>query len=219
MFNNKIFYYLCHNKIIMAEELQDTESKIKDAAKKVFLKQGYDGTKVRQIAEEAGVNIALVNYYFRSKDQLFKSIYLETFKEFLGRMVVMVNEPTPLEVKIWKIVDRYTDFILDNPLLPTFILSEHRQDGAGFFKDLNVKGIIESSYFRKQLLEEVEKGTIRTVDPLQVFFTIMSNVIFPVMAKPILSYVGSLDETDFRQFMETRKQLIPEMIMAYLRQV
>lgn len=203
----------------MGEELQDTESKIKEAAKKVFLKQGYEGAKIRQIAEEAGVNIALVNYYFRSKDQLFKSIYLETFREFLGKMATMLNEETPLEVKIWKIVDRYTDFILENPLMPMFVLSEHRQDKADMFKELNVKGIIEGSFFRKQLLAEAEKGQIRAIDPLQVIFTIMSNIIFPVMAKPVLAYVGTLDEAGFKQFMETRKQLIPEMVMSYLRQV
>ena len=203
----------------MEEAEQDTESKIKEAAKKVFLQQGFDGAKIRQIAEEAGVNIALVNYYFRSKDQLFKSIYIETFKEFMGKMAVLINEETPLEVKIWKIVDRYTDFILANPLMPMFILSEHRQDGAGFFKEMNVKGIIEGSFFRRQLLEEAEKGHIRAIEPLQVIVIMMSNIVFPIMAKPILSYVGSLDDTGFRQFMETRKQLIPEMVMAYLRQV
>ncbi len=203
----------------MAEETQDTELKIKNAARKVFLEQGYEGAKIRQIADEAGVNLAMVNYYFRSKDLLFKSIYLDTFREFLGRMVIMLNEETPLEVKIWKIVDRYTDFITENPLLPLFVLSEQRQGGLAFFKELNVKGIVESSFFRKQLLAEAEKGHIRTVDPLQVIVTILSNVVFPIMAKPIVSYVGALDDASFRQFMETRKQIIPEMIMTYLRQV
>ncbi|MFD2574398.1 TetR/AcrR family transcriptional regulator [Spirosoma soli] len=203
----------------MAEETQDTELKIKNAARKIFLEQGYEGAKIRQIADEAGVNLAMVNYYFRSKDLLFKSIYMDTFREFLGRMMLMLNEETPLEVKIWKIVDRYTDFIIQNPLLPMFVLSELRKDGLDFFKELNVKGIIENSLFRKQLLAEAEKGHIRTVDPLQVIITILSSIVFPVIAKPIVSYVGTLDETGFEQFVETRKQLIPEMIMAYLRQV
>jgi len=202
----------------MAEDVQDTEQKIKNAARKIFLEQGYEGAKIRQIADEAGVNLAMVNYYFRSKELLFKSIYIDTFREFLGRMVMMLNEQTPLEVKIWKIIDRYTDFILENPLLPMFVLSEQRQEGVPIFKELNIKGIIENSFFRKQLLEEAEKGAIRTVEPLQVIITIMSSVIFPVMAKPIVSYVGAFDEAGFRQFMETRKQIVPEMIMAYLRQ-
>jgi len=183
----------------------------------VFLEQGYEGAKIRQIAEEAGVNLAMVNYYFRSKGELFKSIYLETFRELLGRIGVMLNEETPLEVKIWKVVDQYTDFILENPLLPGFVLSELRTNGAAFFQELNVKGIIEQSVFHRQLLQEAQKGHIRPVEPLQIVSTLMSSIIFPVMAKPMLSYVGNLDEAGFRQFMLTRKQLIPEMIMAYLK--
>ena len=201
----------------MAEEAQDTETKIKEAARKVFLAQGYEGAKIRQIADEAGVNLAMVNYYFRSKSELFKSIYAETFREFVGRIVVLLNEATPLEVKIWKIVDRYTDLIVANPLVPSFILSEQGTDGAGFLKELNVKEIIENSFFRKQLLEEAKKGSIRAVEPLQVIVTIVGCIVFPVMAKPLLSYVGTLDETGFRRFMDARRQLIPEMIMAYLR--
>ncbi len=203
----------------MAEEEQDTELKIKNAARKVFLEQGYEGAKIRQIAIEAGVNLAMVNYYFRSKDLLFKSIYLDSFREFMSRMVMMLNEETPLEVKIWKIVDRYTDFILENPLLPMFVIAEQRQGSISFFKEMNVKGIIENSYFRRQLLEEAQKGHIRSIDPLQVIVTILSSIVFPVIAQPIISYVGTLNEADFRQFMESRKQIVPEMIMTYLRQV
>src|SRR4051812_44383250 len=102
----------------MAELDQDTETKIKKAAEKVFIERGYEGAKIRDIAEEAKVNIALVNYYFRSKEQLFKSIYMETFRSFFGQMVATLNEEAPLEVKVWKIVERYTDFLLANPLIP-----------------------------------------------------------------------------------------------------
>lgn len=207
------------NKSDMTAPTQDPESKIKEVARRVFLEQGYEGTKIRQIAEEAGVNLAMVNYYFRSKEQLFKSIYLETFREFIGRIAILVNEETPLEVKIWKIVDRYTDFILENPSVPTFILSEQRQNGAGFFEEMNIKSIFQNSYFRKQLLQEAEKGTIRAIEPIQIIVTIMSNIVFPVMAQPIISYVGGFDTDGFRQFIETRKRMVPEMIMAYLRAV
>lgn len=203
----------------MEEGALASEQKIKEAAKRVFLEKGYEGAKIRQIADEAGVNLAMVNYYFRSKDELFKSIYQETFREFLGRMAVLLNEETPLEVKIWKVVDRYTDFIVDNPLIPTFVLAEQRKDGDSFFKEMNIKALFENSYFRAQLVQEAEKGTIRPVHPMQVVVTILSNIVFPVMARSIVTYVGDLDETGFRQFMDMRKQVIPAMIMAYLRQV
>ncbi|WP_338869219.1 TetR/AcrR family transcriptional regulator [Spirosoma sp. SC4-14] len=203
----------------MNNEAIDTEAKIKEAARKVFLVEGYDGAKIRRIADEAGVNLAMVNYYFRSKEQLFMSIYKETFREFLGRLVQMLNEQTPLEVKIWKIVDRYTDFIVENPLVPVFLLSELRNENNTFFKELGIKSILEESYFRKQLLEESKKGTIRPIEPLHIILSIISNIVFPVMAKPMVSFIGGMDDAGFREFIKARKQIIPEMIMTYLRQV
>jgi AcrR family transcriptional regulator len=201
---------------MMKEEL-DTQNRIKEAAKHVFLKQGFDGAKIRQIAEEAGVNVALVNYYFRSKEQLFKSIYRESFSVLFGKIIVLLNEETPLEVKIWKIVDRYTDLIMENPLMPMFVLSENREEGNMLFKDLNVREVIHNAYFTRQIREEIQKGNIREVDPLQVIFSIMGNVVFPFLAKPIVSYIGDLDQEGFRKFMEERKKIVPEMIMAYLK--
>ncbi len=202
----------------MPETEQATETKIKLAAEKVFLERGYDRAKIRDIAEEAGVNIALVNYYFRSKEQLFKSIYLETFGAFFGTMVSLLNEETPLEVKVWKIVDRYTDFLIANPLVPMFILAEHGKNGADFFKQLGVKGMLESARMTRQLREEAERGNIRSMDPVQFVMSVLGSVVFPFMARPIISYVGDLDDDGFLAFLQERKRIVPEMIMAYLRQ-
>jgi TetR/AcrR family transcriptional regulator len=201
----------------MTNEEPDTEAKIKEAARKVFLANGYEGTKIRQIADEAGVNIALVNYYFRSKEALFKAIYIETFGAFFGTMMQLLNEPTPLEVKIWKIVDRYTDFLLVNPLMPQFVLAEHGKNGVNLFKDMNIRELIKSARLVEQLREEAEAGRIRPIEPLQFIITLMSNIAFPIIARPVVGYVGDFGEAGFRQFMETRKTIIPEMIMCYLR--
>ncbi len=202
----------------MAEETIDTETKIKEAAKKVFVEYGYEGTKVRQIAEEAGVNIALLNYYFRSKEQLFNSIYAEAFGSFFGTLMGLINEETPLEVKIWRIVDKYIDFLLDNPLMPTFVLAQQGKNGTEFFKKLGVRGRLDSSRLAQQLAEEAEKGTIRSIKPLQFIIMMMGNLAFPFVAQPIICYVGDLDAAGFRQFMDERRTLVPEMLMAFLRQ-
>ena len=201
----------------MAEETVDTETKIKEAARKVFVEYGYEGAKVRQIAEEAGVNIALLNYYFRSKEQLFDSIYAEAFHSFFGTMMKLVNEETPLEVKIWQITDKYLDFLLDNPMMPSFIMAQQGKKGTDFFNKLGVKSMIGSSRLAKQLVEEAEKENIRPIKPTQFIILMMGNLVFPFIAQPIVSFIGDLDETGFREFINERRTLIPDMLMTFLR--
>ncbi|MFD1144384.1 TetR/AcrR family transcriptional regulator [Larkinella insperata] len=196
---------------------QNTEQKIKEAAKKVFLERGFDGAKLRHIAEEAGTTMAMVNYYFRSKEQLFQSIFLETMGLFLGRIIAILNEEVPLEIKVWKVVDNYTDFLHANPHVPVFVLSELQKDSSEIFEKLNVKNMIETAYFTKQLHQEGEKGAIRNVKPLQLIVTMLGSLIFPFMAKPIVAYIGGMDNVAYRAFLEERKVIVFETIMAYLK--
>ncbi|GAB3262499.1 TetR/AcrR family transcriptional regulator [Larkinella harenae] len=196
---------------------QNTEQKIKEAAQKVFLERGFDGAKLRHIAEEAGTTMAMVNYYFRSKEQLFQSIFLETMRSFLGRIISVLNEEVPLEIKVWKVVDNYTDFLRLNPHVPVFVLSELQKDSSEVFEKLNVKSMLESAYFTRQLQIEGEKGTIRKVKPLQLIVTLLGSLIFPFMAKPIVSYIGGMDEIAYQAFLEERKVIVFETVMAYLK--
>jgi AcrR family transcriptional regulator len=93
-----------------------TEEKIKEAAKKVFTQKGYFATRTRDIAEEAGLNLALLNYYFRSKEKLFEIVMLEKVQKFFGVLLPVLNNPaTTLEEKIESIPDKYIDLILENP--------------------------------------------------------------------------------------------------------
>ncbi|MFN8358188.1 MAG: TetR family transcriptional regulator [Spirosomataceae bacterium] len=201
----------------MPEINQDTEAKIKEAAKRVFVQKGFDGAKVRDIAEAAGVNIALMNYYFRSKEQLFEKIYFEELVNFFGRIVMVLNQPTPFEVKVWQLADKYIDFLLENPQLPTFILAEfQRRDGA-IFKKLNVGEVLRQSFFAQQLKQEIELGNFRKIEPLQVIVTLLGNIVFPFVAKPMIQFIGDLDDTSFQAFVQERKQIVPELVMTFLK--
>lgn len=117
-----------------------TEEKIKTAAKIVFYKKGFTATRTRDIAEEAGLNLALLNYYFRSKAKLFEIIMTETFAGFVGSMkVILDDEKTSLEEKVAIIAERYIDFIGAEPEIPTFILTEIRNNPEGLLKGCQLK--------------------------------------------------------------------------------
>jgi AcrR family transcriptional regulator len=104
-----------------------TEEKIKQAARKLFTEQGFDAVKTRDIAEEAGINQALLNYYFRSKQKLFDIIMVENFQKFVEQLIpIMGNEEMSLEEILTQVTGSYIDMLKQNPDLPFFILNEMR---------------------------------------------------------------------------------------------
>ena len=87
-----------------------TEEKIKEAARTVFLTKGFEGCSSREIAKAAGMNVALVNYYFRSKSQLFQLIFKAAMEDFMESMIYVFNTDQPLEDKMRIFIEREYDF-------------------------------------------------------------------------------------------------------------
>ena len=101
-----------------------TEEKIKEAAKSVFLSKGFSGCTSREIAKEAGMNVALVNYYFRSKNQLFLIIYQTVMHDFMLSMMEVFSTELSLKEKVSLLIDREYEFLTKHPEIPTFVLNE-----------------------------------------------------------------------------------------------
>lgn len=187
-----------------------TEEKIKVAAKTVFYKKGFSATRTRDIAEEAGLNLALLNYYFRSKAKLFEIIMSETFTGFIGSMKVILNdEKTSLEQKVQIIAERYIDFISIEPEIPTFILTEIRNNPEGLLKRLPIKEIVNESVFIKQFQEAVQNREITEPNPLHFLMNLLGLVVFPFIAKPIIMGSKNLEIEQFHALMQKRKKKIP----------
>jgi AcrR family transcriptional regulator len=195
-----------------------TEAKIKAAARKVFHKKGFAATRTRDIAEEAGLNLALLNYYFRSKEKLFEQIMLETMFGFMQNMALVFNdEGTSLEKKVELMADKYIDLMLKEPEIPLFIMSEIRSDAAGFLEKLPIGDLIMNSAFIKQYKKAVADGKVTEPNPLHFLMNVMGMVIFPFIASPLLRKIGSLKDKQFEKMMLERKQLIPVWIKAMLK--
>ncbi|MEQ1745594.1 MAG: TetR family transcriptional regulator [Saprospiraceae bacterium] len=202
----------------MVKNTLSTEEKIKDAARKLFVEKGFGNTTTRDIAECADTNVALVNYYFRSKENLFQSVFRESFSQAFLPIASILNDDLPLEVKIYKFVDNITDLLRRAPMLPIFILSEMRGEHAPMCKAMQQAGALEpATGFQKQLDEEAAKGNIRPVDARQVEANLMALVLFPFLSTNILKMKHNMDEIAFDRFVEDRKKIVPETILAYLR--
>ena len=120
-----------------------TEERIKTAARKVFHQRGYAATRTRDIAEEAGVNHAMVNYYFRSKEKLFQMVMVETMTLFFqGVSAILNDESISLEEKIERVVANYIDLLLEEPELPTFMFNEIRTNPEPFIAHTPIREIL-----------------------------------------------------------------------------
>lgn len=195
----------------MPEKDLSTEEKIKAAARIVFLKKGFSGTRTRDIAEEAGINLALLNYYFRSKEKLFQQVIMEKVQMIFGVSFPIANNPqTSLNEKIELLADNYIALLLNNPDLPLFVLSEIRNNPVHFQNKVGINMLRESS-FVKQLIEKKPD-----VNPVQFLISLLGMIIFPFAANPLLQAAQLVEESNFDNLMQQRKQLIPQWVSAML---
>ena len=190
-----------------------TEQKIIEAARQVFTKKGYSATRTRDIAEAAGLNLALLNYYFRSKEKLFEMVMIEKMLKFFGVLAPVLNDDsTTLEKKVEVLADQYTELLLKSPDLPLFVLSEIRNSPKQFASIVQKTKFLKSSVFIRQI-EERKPG----LNPLQFLISILGMCVFPFIMKPVLEVTGTVNEKEFKKMMLDRKELIPAWTKAMLK--
>ncbi|MFC3199298.1 TetR/AcrR family transcriptional regulator [Parapedobacter deserti] len=189
-----------------------TEEKIKEAARKVFLQKGYAATRTRDIAEEAGINLALLNYYFRSKEKLFEIVILEKMQLLLGRIgPILMNEDTSIEQKVEEIAAHYIDTLLAHPDIPLFVLGEIRNNPDKFASMIKSKANFADSAFYRQLAKRRPD-----VDPIHFIFNMLGLIVFPFIGKPLVQLIAGISKKEAVTIMNERKKLISTWFSAML---
>lgn len=196
-----------------------TEDRIKVAARKLFQQKGYAATRTRDIAEEAGINLAMLNYYYRSKERLFQQIMEEGIsKIFFSIQKVLNDDTTTLYQKMEEMVSAYIDSLSENPNLPLFILGEIQANPENITKRIGLsEEFIMQSVVYKQLKAHIKEKGLEDLNPLHIPINVLSMTIFPFIAKPILTSVSGMDEKAFCRFAEERKKLIPLWVKSMLK--
>ncbi len=195
-----------------------TEEKIRKAAFKLFQQKGFAGTRTRDIADEAGINLALLNYYYRSKEKLFGIVMEESLKQMFVRLLIVLNNPTTsISEKIDIVVNIYIDLLKENPNLPLFVLSEVQANPEKFKKQVGIPDLtIEKIFAIKQAKEQIEKAGMGNIDPFHIIINMVSMTIFPFAAKPMIKTLNKMDDERYEQFLEERRKLIPFWIKSML---
>ncbi|MCE6991779.1 TetR/AcrR family transcriptional regulator [Dyadobacter sp. CY323] len=190
-----------------------TEEKIKEAAIVVFTKKGYGNARTRDIAEEAGINLALLNYYFRSKEKLFEIVMAERVGKLFSVLgPLLYDETTSLDEKLDRIVDNYITMLLEHPELPIFVLSEIRNSPEQLANRLNARQHLTESVFIKQLAEKRSD-----ISPIHFLMSLLGMTLFPFIGKPVLQPLTG-GEDHYKAMMEERKKLIPKWIKLILEE-
>jgi AcrR family transcriptional regulator len=195
-----------------------TEEKIKSAARIVFRKKGFAATRTRDIAEEAGINLALLHYYFRSKEKLFEITVGETMYYFFQTMIGSFNnENITFEKKIELFVTNYINMLTKEPDILPFIIGEMHNRPEELLKNIPIKQILKNSIFIRQYKEKVKKGEIKEPNPLHFIMNLMGITAMPFLAKTFISSAGVVNETLFNKMMQERKNKIPVWIKAMMK--
>ncbi|HNW69678.1 MAG TPA: TetR/AcrR family transcriptional regulator [Bacteroidales bacterium] len=201
----------------MTEQEKKTENIILEAAKKIFIEYGFDGARMQQIADEAGINKALLHYYFRSKDKLFDYIFDETFKSFFPNVLVIMMSDLSFEQKIRSFVSHYIDTLIQNPHLPVFVLHELQR------KPERILHIMKSSGIKPKntahiLQREIDEGKIMPIPMPHLIVNMIGMCIFPFIGRPILEgFIFNGNAKAYDHFLEERKTMVADFIINSIR--
>ncbi|MBL0270191.1 MAG: TetR/AcrR family transcriptional regulator [Chitinophagaceae bacterium] len=204
----------------MVKKAKDTgtEEKILAAARKVFTTKGMAGARMQDIADEAGMNKALLHYYFRDKDKLFETVFLAEAQKFFPTINAIFASEQPLFEKIETFVSEYIDEMVENPYLPWFVLNEINRDPDQFmYKIWGKDNLPKPGKLLEQIETEIKAGRIRPISPVHLLMNMISMTIFPFVGKPMFVRNLRLSDKQFKEIMEQRKKEIPSFIINAIR--
>jgi len=195
----------------------ETERLIINAAKDVFFRKGFDGARMQEIADIAGINKALLHYYFRSKEKLFEAIFEEALKKIIPNIVENMISDLDFEEKIRRFVESYIDALIEVPQIPIFILNEINRNPD------RIIGVIKKMGLKPELIlegiqREIDLNKIRAIDPKHLLVNIVSLCIFPFAAKPLIQKLLLFENPRlYYEFLKERKTVVVSFIIQSLK--
>lgn len=206
----------------MTEQEMNTEEKILHAARDVFQQKGMTGARMQEIADKAGINKALLHYYYRTKEKLFEKVFEIAFSIFIPKVKDVMGSDKPIFEKIEFFVDNYLELLRKHPYIPGFVISELNRNPEIFVKlfEKNVQFQRDKmlTKLEAQIQKEVEDGILKPITARNLMTNVVSMCIFPIVARPILQ--GILFENDKKEydaFLKQRKDFVKEYIINSIK--
>jgi AcrR family transcriptional regulator len=179
---------------------------------------------MQEIAEEAGVNQALLHYYFRTKERLAATVFREAAGRLLPAVLGVFKSEVSLADKIEQFVHIYIDAVRSSPFIPAYVVSEMQHHPERLAAMLEGEGIDPAPIamnLRTRLAAELDeaalRGEIRPIAPEQFLLNIIGLAAIPFLARPALRVVFRMDDPAFHKLLDDRRAILPGMILNSLR--
>jgi len=169
---------------------------------------------MQEIAQEAGINQALLHYYFRTKDRLYEMVYRQIFDQFFQPLMPILEADLPFDRFLQQFIEIYLESLRKNPDIVHFIFWELRRGGKVAARQIRrrFRSLGPDNPLLKRIHRAVEAGEIRRVDPLHFILSILGMCIYPFLARPIISRVFSELDVLSDEFLARRKKEIFQLI-------
>lgn len=194
-----------------------TEEKIFNAARIVFQKKGFAGARMQEIADEAGINKAMLHYCFKNKQLLFKAVFMKAFSQLAPQINTIFHSEASVFEKITQFTASYISFVIANPYLPQFIIQEMNNNPEFVMTILNHENRPNPTALILQIEKEIAGGIIKPVQPKQLLLDIFSLTVFPFAAQMMVKGILHLSSEEFNSMMEERKTSIAQNIINLIR--
>jgi AcrR family transcriptional regulator len=203
----------------------DTEERILEAAHAVFLRHGTAGARMQEIAREAGVNHAMLHYYFRSKDRLAGMVFRRAAGEFFPGVLQRLAADVPIAEKVANVVAYELEQLTRRPYLPGYLLSEltHHPERAEQLVAMATGQSVDAvrdgflGIVRAQLAAEQAAGRMRPISAEQFLINLIALCVFPFAAQPMVQVLLGRDAAGFAAFIAERRESLPAFFLAGLR--
>jgi AcrR family transcriptional regulator len=197
-----------------------TEEIIINAAKKIFVQKGYAAARMDDIAAEAGINRALLHYYFRSKEKMFEIIFDKAFVQFFSGITGILTSEKSVFEKIPAIVNHELDMLAKMPEIPLFMLGELSREPEKILSKFRMAPVsIHAALkeFDRQLVIEREAGLLKPITGFSLLINVMSLCIYPFAAKNLVQFIQNINNEDFINLATGRKQEIIDFLIAGIK--
>lgn len=194
-----------------------TEEKIFNAARIVFQKKGFAGARMQEIADEAGINKAMLHYCFKNKQCLFEAVFIKAFNQLAPQINLIFNSEETVFNKIKKFTDSYISFVIEHPFLPQFVIQEMNNNPEFVLKFLTNTNRPNPNHMILQIEKEIADGIIKPIQPKQLLLDIFSMTVFPFAAQMMVKGILQISDDEFNQMMEIRKTSIAEQIINSIK--